>query len=52
MKKKYPVLRGDKLRSCRLLDEIVVMKTAKNGFRTDFGVFLGRNDIQRNAERD
>jgi len=30
----------DKLKSCRLLDEIVMMKTAKNGFRTDFGVFF------------
>jgi len=45
-------LRGDKLKSCRLLDKIVVMKTAKNGFRTDFGVFLGRNDVRGNAERD
>ena len=34
------MLKGDKLKSCRLLDVIVVMKTARNGFRTDFGVFL------------
>jgi len=25
------------------------MKTAKNGFGTDFGVFLGRRDIRGNA---
>ena len=38
-------LRGDKLKSCRLLDKIVVMKTAKNGFRTDFGVSLIESEL-------
>ena len=32
IKKEKIDLRGDKLKSCRLLDEIMVMKTAKNGF--------------------
>ena len=36
---------GDKLKSCRLLDIIVVMKTAKNGFRTDFGVFFIESEL-------
>ena len=45
IKKEKIDLRGDKLKSCRLLDEIMVMKTAKNGFWRDFGVFLIESEL-------